>query len=353
MLDLPRERGPGRDDLDAAAEHPLEHRADQRVVRAAEDHRVDPRLAQRRDVAADGVLHPLVEREPALDDRREVRARDGDRGPRAGRPRRSPRRRRRCRPSPASRAARCARCASPPPPAPPRAARRRARRRPASSPSSAAAAPAAPRPSPCCTRRRAASPGGASSSSAISQRRSARAPAARALAVREARGVAEVDEVLVRAACTSSSCSTVRPPTPESKTPIGRARDRAQARWRAARPGNARRTRPRPRRPPALLACRRLSSAPTLSIWFWIWVRDLRGDRGRRSVPARRPRRQRSRPRRAGSRATYSTVPWPRSAAERTERVPADHHGHLSSLDPIDGRAESTEGSRDRTRRSL
>ena len=34
--------------VDAAAQHPLEHRADERVVRAAEDHRVDVRLAQRR-----------------------------------------------------------------------------------------------------------------------------------------------------------------------------------------------------------------------------------------------------------------------------------------------------------------
>ena len=48
VLDLTRERRAGGDDLDAAAEHPLQHRAHERVVRAAEDHRVDAGLAQRR-----------------------------------------------------------------------------------------------------------------------------------------------------------------------------------------------------------------------------------------------------------------------------------------------------------------
>ena len=41
---------------------------------------------------------------------------------------------------------------------------------------------------------------------------------------------AEVDEVLVRAADTSSSCRTVSPPTPESKTPTGRRRGLGSAR---------------------------------------------------------------------------------------------------------------------------
>jgi len=45
-------------------------------VRAAEDHGVDARGAQRCDVAAHRVDHPLVEREAALDDGRQVRARN-------------------------------------------------------------------------------------------------------------------------------------------------------------------------------------------------------------------------------------------------------------------------------------
>ena len=57
VLDLARERRARGDDLDAAAEHPLQHRAHERVVRAAEDDRVDARLAQRRDVAAHDLEH--------------------------------------------------------------------------------------------------------------------------------------------------------------------------------------------------------------------------------------------------------------------------------------------------------
>ena len=130
VLDLAGERRAGGDDLDPAAEHALEHRADERVVGAAEDHGVDAGLAQRRAVGAHGVDDPLVEREAALDDRRQVRAGDrGDVDERVG-VARSRARTRRSRPSPAWRAARRGRCASPPPPAPRRAARRRARRRP-------------------------------------------------------------------------------------------------------------------------------------------------------------------------------------------------------------------------------
>jgi len=77
MADLPRERGARGDELHARPEHPLEHRAHERIVRAAEDHRVDVRLAQRPAVAAHGVDEALVEREAALDDRREVGARHG------------------------------------------------------------------------------------------------------------------------------------------------------------------------------------------------------------------------------------------------------------------------------------
>ena len=65
MLDLPGERRARGDDLDAAAEHALEHRAHERVVGAAEDHRVDAGLAQRRDVAAHDLDDVLVEREAA------------------------------------------------------------------------------------------------------------------------------------------------------------------------------------------------------------------------------------------------------------------------------------------------
>ena len=78
VLDLARERRARGHDLHPAAERALEHRAHERVVGAAEDHGVDLRLAQRRAVAADRVDDAAVEREAALDDRGQVRA--GDRG---------------------------------------------------------------------------------------------------------------------------------------------------------------------------------------------------------------------------------------------------------------------------------
>ena len=62
--------------LTRAAEHALEHRAHERVVRAAEHDGVDPGGAQRLAVLADRVDHVLVEREAGLDDRRQVGARD-------------------------------------------------------------------------------------------------------------------------------------------------------------------------------------------------------------------------------------------------------------------------------------
>ena len=156
VLDLAGERRAGGDDLDAAAERALEDRAHERVVGAAEDHGVDARLAQRRAVGAHGVDDAAVEREAALDDRGQVRARDRgdvdervgvadralvgaarDRGRRGEQPDAAVARRRH----------RLHRA---------RAARRRGRRRRASSPSAACAAPAAPPPSPSCRRRRAA-----------------------------------------------------------------------------------------------------------------------------------------------------------------------------------------------------
>ena len=158
-----------------------------------------PGVAQRRAVAAHGVDAALVEREAALDDRREVGAGDARQLDVRVDRRRSRARRRRWRPSPASRAARCARCASRRPPA-------RA---------SGSTTPITSTPSVVCSiRSRSAGSAAAvaelqattssfapraSSSSAIwSEKRSS--SARRALAVGEARGVAEVEEVLVRQA---------------------------------------------------------------------------------------------------------------------------------------------------------
>ena len=66
------ERVAGGDQAHLAAEEALQHRRHQRVVRAAEDHRVDLGAAQRRAVGAHLLDHGLGERKPALDDRREV-----------------------------------------------------------------------------------------------------------------------------------------------------------------------------------------------------------------------------------------------------------------------------------------
>src|SRR5205807_1203003 len=55
------------DEGHAAAEDALEDRPDQRVVRAAEDHRVDPRLLHGRRVLADGLPGLGGERVVALD----------------------------------------------------------------------------------------------------------------------------------------------------------------------------------------------------------------------------------------------------------------------------------------------
>jgi hypothetical protein len=66
----------GGDQADLPAEDALQHRADERIVRAAEDDRVDIRLAQRLAIGARLLDHGLRERESALDDRREVRGRD-------------------------------------------------------------------------------------------------------------------------------------------------------------------------------------------------------------------------------------------------------------------------------------
>ena len=62
----------GGDQANVAAEHPLEHRGDKRVVGAAQDQRVHLGVLQRRAVGARGVHDPLIEREAVLDDRGEV-----------------------------------------------------------------------------------------------------------------------------------------------------------------------------------------------------------------------------------------------------------------------------------------
>jgi hypothetical protein len=64
------------DERHVAAKDPLEDLADQRVVRAAEDHGVDPLRLQRRRVLAHGPLRLLAVRILALDQRHELRAGD-------------------------------------------------------------------------------------------------------------------------------------------------------------------------------------------------------------------------------------------------------------------------------------
>ena len=70
------ERVAGGHQAHVAAEEALQHRPHERIVRAAEDHRVDPGAPQRRAVGAHRLDDLLGEREAALDDRRQVRRRD-------------------------------------------------------------------------------------------------------------------------------------------------------------------------------------------------------------------------------------------------------------------------------------
>ena len=247
-LDPARDRLAGRDQRDAAAEHALEHRAHERVVRAAEDHRVDARLAQRLAVAAHGVDDLLVEREAGLDDRRELRARRPRSASTCGSAAREralvgadrDRRRRGEQPDAA-------------------VARRRHRRSApgwttpiTSMPSvvchSARAARAAPRRSPSCRRPRAASTG----ARAAPRRSGARSPELRRPSASPYgnRAVSPRYRKSSWGSATSSSCSTVSPPTPESNTPIGRRRaPRAQ---RGGGHGRAVSQRPAARAAPAL-----------------------------------------------------------------------------------------------------
>ena len=154
--------------------------------------------AQRRAVPADGLDDLLVEREPAPGSSAPGPGRRRSRGERAGRPRGPRARRRRWRPSPASPAARSGRCGCRRPPAGWRAPRRRSRRRRrrgarrcAARASSSAAALAALHATtsslaPASSRWSAISIENVSSSGL------------RAVAVREPRGVAEVQVVLGR-----------------------------------------------------------------------------------------------------------------------------------------------------------
>ena len=197
VLDLARERRPGADERHLRAEHPLQHRADQRVVGAAEDHRVHARLPQRRARLAHARHGPLVELLAGLDDRRQRRARhrvqrhvriDRRDGPLVGAAGHRRRRRQQADP-PVARGGHRPQRLGPHDAEHVHAQRRLHHPR--------AAGSAARRRWRSCRRPPAASRGGRSSSSAISaEKRSS--SSRRALAVGEAGGVAEVDEVLAR-----------------------------------------------------------------------------------------------------------------------------------------------------------
>ena len=194
----PCERGAGADQRHRRPQHPLKHGADQRVVGAAEDDRVDVCTAERLTCFAHRLERPLVELVLGLDDR--ARASGTARRTRvdiADRPPRPPPRRRRWRRSSAWRAGRSARSASRHRAGRPPGAPRRAHPRPASSPSSAGAAPAG--------RRRVAELQATTISFALRAQEllgdlagEARRAPRRALAVGEASGVAQVEKVLMR-----------------------------------------------------------------------------------------------------------------------------------------------------------
>ena len=75
-LDTAGDAHAGGHERHAAAEHALEDRRAKWIVRRAEDHGVDLGIAERDTVPAYGLDHLLVEREAALDDRREIRTGD-------------------------------------------------------------------------------------------------------------------------------------------------------------------------------------------------------------------------------------------------------------------------------------
>ena len=76
-LDLVGDRLARADDRDAAAELPLQHRADERVVGAAEDDRVDARALERPAGALDAGEHAVVDVAAGLDQRGELGGGDG------------------------------------------------------------------------------------------------------------------------------------------------------------------------------------------------------------------------------------------------------------------------------------
>ena len=197
-----------------------------------------PRLASAaRSSRAHRVDDVLVEREARLDDRRQVRARDPRQRAGAGPPRRARGRRRRSRPSSGV-------ASSPTRPLCVAATGLLGLRaddadhvdadvvpkRSCSAGSAAAVAELHATTSSFAPR--------SSSSSAIWSANPCSSSGER-VAVREARGVAQVQEVLVRQR-TSSSCRTVSPPTPESKTPTGRRRTASSAARAATGRGRAR-----------------------------------------------------------------------------------------------------------------
>ena len=75
VLDAAHDRGAGRDERDLRAEQALQQRADEGVVRAAEDHGVDAGRAQRRAVGARELDVLLGDRRAGLADLRELGAR--------------------------------------------------------------------------------------------------------------------------------------------------------------------------------------------------------------------------------------------------------------------------------------
>ena len=216
------------------------HGPDQRVVRAAEDHRVDARGLQRRRVLAHRVARRPVDRRAGLDQRHEPRAGDLEHVAPAS----SARTAVRVAPARDGRLGReHARSGGSASPAPRRAPRARARRAPG--PRAAPGAAAAPRRSPSCTRR-----GSASRRSPRGRRRSrARSGGSRPpAAARTGSARRRRDRRSPRAASSRGTrAARVSPPAPESKTPIGRPS--IAAILRTPRGGQRRRHRARPGRP--------------------------------------------------------------------------------------------------------
>ena len=191
----------------------LDRPAEDRIVRASEDQRVDAGVDQRLEVDLGHLARDVRVRPPLLRQRHEERRGATRSLRRSGRARESPSCTPATSPSPRWRSRRRGRASA----RSPRARPARRRRSPGSTASPSA--PGAPPPSRCCRRRRASrcrapsddAPPRASSGSpsAATSSRTARAPNRRGRS----------SDWCGRAR--SISRKTVRPPTPESKTPIG------------------------------------------------------------------------------------------------------------------------------------